>query len=111
MVVRSVIEFAGESVWEYLMQLLLRTQLPELREQATGVLWNVSSSEYLKRGFLDICIDDLVRSSVIPLAKLGYRIRATECHEPNRPFSCEMECRTEELYRCAAKRDIIRERV
>ena len=32
------------------------------------MLWNVSSSEYLKRGFLDICIDDLVRSSVIPLA-------------------------------------------
>ena len=51
-----------------LMQLLLRTQLPELREQATGVLWNVSSSEYLKKGFLDICIDDLVRSSVLPLA-------------------------------------------
>ena len=51
-----------------LMQLLMRTQFPELRELTTSVLWNASSSEYVKRAFLDVCVDDLVRSSVIPLA-------------------------------------------
>ena len=67
------------------MQLLVRTQLPELRELTTGVLWNVSSSEYLKRGFLDICLDDLVRSSVIPLANWDTDSVPLNAMDPSNP--------------------------
>ena len=68
-----------------LMQLLIRTQLPELRELTTGVLWNVSSSEYLKRGFLDICLDDLVRSSVVPLANWDTESIPLSAMDPSNP--------------------------
>ena len=68
-----------------LMQLLVRTQLPELRELTTCVLWNVSSSEYLKKGFLDICLDDLVRSSVVPLANWDTDSVALSAMDPSNP--------------------------
>ena len=73
----SLLELNNRDLPPLMIQISLRN--PFLTN-LSGVLWNVSSSEYFKKNI----IDD-VRSSVIP--QTG-RIRATECHEPNLPSIC-----------------------
>jgi len=49
-----------------IVRLLKRTAEPELRELLTGVLWNLSSCEELKRSILDESVPVLVSTVLLP---------------------------------------------